>query len=252
MTRLQKILLLVLLAAIMASCDESDHDHQEGEEFGLVPEVEQLEVEEVEIILNERDGEVSLARNFYFVFDGSGSMDEQCAGLRKMDGAVEAVSKFINKIPDDAHIGLAVFDNNMPSHEFREALPLQADSKQAFMDEVVSIIPGGGTPLGECIQFGVDALVEQYKKQLGYGEFRLIVVTDGMSNGTVNIPEAAAYALQYRIPIYAIGLCMEEDHELRAYAMSYRDADNYEDLTKALEETVAETEHFDVENFDID
>ena len=90
-------------------------------------------------------------------------------------------------------------------------------------------------------------LVEQYKRQLGYGEFRLVVVTDGRADG---IPDAASYATRYGIPIYAIGLCVDPGHPLRRYAVSYRAADSFEDLAQGLEETLAELPTYDVTDFE--
>ena len=90
-------------------------------------------------------------------------------------------------------------------------------------------------------------LIEQYKRQLGYGEFRLVVVTDGKAE---RIPDAARHAQGLRIPIYAIGLGIEGDHPLRTYAMSYREANKFDDLEKALEETLAELPVFDVAEFE--
>ena len=103
-----------------------------------------------------------------------------------------------------------------------------------------------GTPLAESIKFGTQQLVAQYKRQLGYGEFRLVVVTDGQAD---EIPGAATYATRYGIPIYAIGLCIGEDHPLRRHAVSYRAADSFGDLARGLEETLAELPSFDVTEF---
>jgi hypothetical protein len=45
-------------------------------------------------------------------------------------------------------------------------------------------------------------------------------------------------------------MCIKEDHPLRQYAVSYRAADNFEDLAKTLEATVAETEFYDAKTFE--
>ena len=115
------------------------------------------------------------------------------------------------------------------------------------MQSINEVEAGGGTPLAKSIGFGTDRLVAQYKKQLGYGEYRLIVVTDGQAS---SIPQAARYATRYGMPIYAIGLYIEGDHPLRTYAVSYREANNYEDLERALEETLAELPSFDLAEFE--
>ena len=53
------------------------------------------QVERIDIPLDNPQGEVSLARNFYFIFDGSGSMRDRQAGRAKLEGAKEAVRKFL-------------------------------------------------------------------------------------------------------------------------------------------------------------
>jgi len=195
-------------------------------------------------------GEARLTRNIYFIMDGSGSMNErttaECGGDRKFSdkitGARWAIKKFLENVPHDVNIGLYVFDY----HGQREVVPLGSANREAFIKAVDAIEASGKTPLADAIRFGTDQLVEQYRKQLGYGEFRLVVVTDGIARG---IPEAAFYAARRGIPIYAIGLCVKVDHPLRHFSVSYRAADSYEDLEKGLEETLAELPAFDVTEF---
>ena len=79
------------------------------------------------------------------------------------------------------------------------------------------------------------------------GEYRLVAVTDGRAD---NIPEAARYAAHFGMPIYAIGLCIGEDHPLRRLAASYRAADSFDDLAQGLEETLAELPDFDPTEFE--
>jgi len=201
------------------------------------------------------EGEISLARNFYFIFDGSGSMrdrpDYDCGGdqtfRRKIDGAKWAVAEFLKKVPNEVNLGLYVFDGRRITASQREMVPLAPDNLAIFLQAVNDIEAGGGTPLAEAIRFGTDALARQRAKQLGYGEFRLIVVTDGLAE---EIPAAAEYATKHAIPIYAIGLCIKEDHPLRRYAISYRAANNFQDLAKALEATVGEAEYYDPKTFE--
>ncbi|MEM7350794.1 MAG: vWA domain-containing protein [Acidobacteriota bacterium] len=207
----------------------------------------------VEIPLDDNlDGaEASLARNFYFIVDGSGSMKSKPSGAcrgdqrspSKLAGAQWAVEQFLERVPDDVNLGLYLFDRDGR----REVVPLAANNREAFLRYINNIRAGGGTPLGPAIHFATDQLVEQYKRQLGYGEFRLVVVTDGRAD---QIPEAARYAAHFGMPIYAIGLCISDDHPLRRYAVSYRAADSFEDLAQGLEETLAELPEFDVTDFE--
>jgi Ca-activated chloride channel homolog len=197
-------------------------------------------------------GEASLTRNFYFIFDGSGSMSEalnkQCQGDKRfgsrLEGAKWAVEQFIPLVPPDVNLGLWVFDANGNS----ERLALGPESRARFLTAVQKVKAGGRTPLTESIEQGVNRLVQQRDKQLGYGEFRLIVVTDGQATERP-LPHAVAYARERRIPIYTIGLCIGAQHELRKYSVSYRAADSIEALRRGLEETLAETNVFDLQAF---
>lgn len=214
--------------------------------------VRTVQNERVEIPLDDKmpGVKVSLARNFYFVIDGSGSMayapENTCSGDKsfgtKLEGAKWAVREFMQKVPNDVNLGLYVFD----SRGSREVVPLGSGNNQRFLQEIENIRASGGTPLAESIRFGTGRLIEQYKKQLGYGEYRLVVVTDGQAD---SIPEAALYSIKFGMPIYAIGLCIGNDHPLQRYALSYRAADSSEDLRKGLEQTLAELPNFNVSEF---
>jgi Ca-activated chloride channel homolog len=197
-------------------------------------------------------GEAALTRNFYFIFDGSGSMAEsltkQCKGDKRfgsrLEGAKWAVEQFLPLVPREVNLGLWVFDANGNS----ERVALSPDSRARVVAEVQKIRAGGRTPLTESIEQGVNRLVQQRDQQLGYGEFRLVVVTDGEATGRP-LPQAVAYARERRIPIYTIGLCLGAEHQLRKHSVSYRAADSIEALKLGLEETLAETSIFDPQTF---
>jgi hypothetical protein len=197
-------------------------------------------------------GEAALTRNFYFIFDGSGSMSEslnkQCKGDKRfgsrLEGARWAVEQFLPLVPRDVNLGLWIFD----ASGNRERVVLGSDNRTKFLTEVQKTRAGGNTPLTESIEQGVNRLVQQRDQQLGYGEFRLIVVTDGQATGRP-LSQAVAYARERHIPIYTIGLCLGVEHELRKYSVSYRAADSIEALKRGLEETLAETNVFDPQTF---
>lgn len=185
-------------------------------------------------------GEISLARNFYFVLDGSGSMDG------KMNEAKAAIEAFVATVPEEnVNLGLYVFD----SKGTREVVPLAANNRAQFLAAVNQADPGGGTPLGTSIKTGVDALNKQYQQQLGYGEYRLIVVTDGASDSGNPVSIGVEPANQFGIPLYTIGFGIGERHELRQHSVSYRSANNQAELTAALEEAVSELDVFEPADF---
>jgi uncharacterized protein with von Willebrand factor type A (vWA) domain len=192
-------------------------------------------------------GTISLRRNFYFVFDGSGSMQHWPKNEakdadrkdRKIDGAKWAVREFLKKVPDDVNLGLYVFDRNGK----REEVPLGPNNRAQFLGAIDAVKAGGNTPLGDAITRGSKALAKQYKKQLGYGEYRLIVITDG--EATDYLASGVNEAKQNKIPIYTIGFDMGQEHELRQHSISYRSADSAAEVEQALEEAAAELDIFD-------
>ena len=239
---------LYLAVFFFTACGPSPVNQQEAQQNVAIA----MQQEKVQIQLDETipGAATSLTRNFYFVFDGSASMgnppDNTCSGDRrfstKIEGAQWAVREFMKNVPSDVNLGLYVFDWNNE----KEVVSLGPGNHQKFLQEVGNIVTGDGTPLADGMRVATEHLVEQYKRQLGYGEFRLIVVTDGIASG---IPEASLNAIRHGIPIYAIGLCIGENHPLRQYALSYQAADSAEDLRRGLEQTLAELSSFDVQEF---
>jgi Ca-activated chloride channel family protein len=229
-----------LLAVAFAACDSRSSSTAQQSAGGNPPTPEPAQAE--------AKGEASLTRNFYFVFDGSGSMAQACGGDRvsKIVGAKQALTQFMAVVPTNCNLGLYVFD----ARGVREAVPLGPDNRGQFLDAVASIRPANGTPLGEAIEFAVRRLAAQRDKQLGYGDFRLVVVTDGEANGRVPLSQATRFAQSNGIPIYTIGLCIGHDHALRKSSVSYRGANSIADLQKGLEETLGETAVFDAATFD--
>jgi hypothetical protein len=196
-------------------------------------------------------GEQSLRKNWYFVIDGSGSMSERpprSSGgdkqfRNKMEGAIWAVLTTVENLPPDVNLGLYVFD----AYGAREVIQLGSNNKDAFVAAVKKIRAGNGTPLGDAIAKGADALADQYRKQLGYGEYRLFVVTDGEATDDLNY--GVNKALSYRMPIYTIGFGIEGDHALRRSSVSYKSADSASDVKQGLAEATAELEVYDPANF---
>lgn len=247
--RLFALLPALLAALLMAGCDP-------GPDPSTVTKVDPMtssaQAATGEAIQAATEGEVSLTRNFYFVIDGSGSMgdrpkvsegDQQFT--TKIEGAKWAVREFMKKVPADVNLGLYIFDHNGS----REVLPIGADNREQFLKAVEDMYADGGTPLGESIEQGVESLVKQLRSQLGYGEFRLIVVTDGEVNAwTLN--RGVGAAIKNGIPIYTIGFGLGEDHPLRQYSVTYQAADSAQDLEKALVEATSEMDQFDPSVFE--
>jgi len=245
---MKKILFFFALIFFVYACQPPGS----GTDRTYETETEEEYVEPAVITFDESSGEASVDKNFYFLFDVSGSMEEYCAGKPKIDGAKAAIFEFLKKVPDNVNIGLLFFGVNNDQYGIQEMVPLGMNNKDEFYNKISVVEPQGGTPLANATYFGMSRLVEQYKKQLGYGEYRLIVITDGIASYPDDFKKQLIELKKYPfIALYGIGLCIDGRHMLKSYSLSYTDANNYEELGKALVETIAESEDFDPDDFDL-
>jgi Ca-activated chloride channel family protein len=189
------------------------------------------------------------AANYYVVLDGSDSMNRVAcsAGKDKIEAARTALSSFAASVPPGANLGLAVFE----SRGIGELLPLGTGNREDFNRAVAQVRAGGGTPLRSAIALAYEKLVEQGRRQLGYGEYNLVVVTDGIaSEGEDPTDMVNRMLAESPVLLSTIGFCIGEDHSLnqpgRVY---YRAADNPEALRKGLEDVLAEAPAFDLTDF---
>lgn len=203
----------------------------------------------VEFLPASESRSISLDRSFYVVVDASGSMNEsECAGQfpNRTEAAKWAVKEFTTKrVPADVNLGLHVFDGSGS----RERVPLGLGNRDAIAREIDRIRGGGNTPLNAAIREAVEALSTQRERQLGYGEFYVVVATDGQASDGDLRTNAVSYAAQQRIPLITIGFCLRSDHPLARASVSYRDANSPQDLLAALHETQGESPYFDATAF---
>jgi Ca-activated chloride channel family protein len=181
----------------------------------------------------------SLQKNFYLVFDGSGSMEGDRIRSAKM-----AAIELVNKLPEEVAIGLYAFDAEGEG----ERVPLGLNNRVAILKAIKNLAASGGTPLGRACVQGTETLVGKRAMQLGYGEFRLIVLTDGESSDSLRPFTRKMQRLLDQgesIPLYTIGFQLAGDHALRQWSVFYQNAQNLEELKKALADATAELESFD-------
>jgi Ca-activated chloride channel homolog len=180
-------------------------------------------------------------KNYYIIFDGSGSM----AGS-KIIMAKKALKKFISIIPDNANIGLLAFDKAGTSERAN-----LGSSKEKILKSIDNIFASGGTPLGKSMEKAYLQLGIQANKQLGYGEYNLVIITDGIaSDESKMIEEVEKILSETPIIIHTIGFQIGEGHSLNQPGrIYYKVANNFEELSKGLEEVLAESENFTVKEY---
>lgn len=189
------------------------------------------------------------AANYYVVFDGSGSMNEQgCSGGdTKIRVAKAALVAFARSVPAQANLGLQVFD----ATGVRERLPLGTGNRDQFTRLVNEVRANAGTPLKEAVRQAYLKLQEQGARQLGYGEYHLVIVTDGQADtGQDPTSEVNRLLTESPIVVQTIGFCIGTKHSLNQPGRTiYRAADNAQELTQGLADVLAEAPQFAVTQF---
>lgn len=192
-----------------------------------------------------------LAKNYVIVFDGSGSMKENACGegQRKIDSGKTALREFAQTIPADANVGLVVFDDSGLGE--RVAIGLGAAHRARFLAEIEKISVNGGTPLRSAITLGGQMLGGQAQRQSGYGEYHLVVVTDGEANAGESPTDIVMMLAKTPVIIHTIGFCIGTSHSLnKAGMVLYHEAKDLASLRKGLQEVLAESSRFDPTTFD--
>ena len=188
-----------------------------------------------------------LAKNYYLVLDGSASMDTtSCSnGKGRMNAAKDALTTFINTIPDEANLALFIFDTHETGE--RVALGRGGNNRRAVLDAVNKARAGGGTPLGASISEAFRKLAIQAQRQAGYGEYNIVVITDGDSSDTIKLESV----FPTPVLVQTIGFCVGEGHDLNKPGLTiYYNAMNPEELTRGLTAVLAEQEIFDITEFE--
>lgn len=180
--------------------------------------------------------------NIIIILDASGSMNENFRGDQtksKMEAAKEALKEVLAKIPDNTHIGLLVFSGSNVQNDW--VYPLGPKNTEQLLAAIDLPQPGGGTPLGQYMRIGANRLLEQREKQYNYGNYRLLIVTDGVAQDQEKVAQYTPEILERQVRVDVIGVDMQTDHLLAKDADSYRRADNPGELVAAVTQILAET-----------
>lgn len=180
--------------------------------------------------------------NIIVILDASGSMRDKFRAdesKTKMDAAKTALKEVLAKVPEGTNIGLLVFSGNNVHDEW--VYPLGPKDTERLMAAIDRPQPGGGTPLGKYMRVGANRLLEQREKQYNYGNYRLLIVTDGEAQDQGKVEQYTPEILNRQIRVDVIGVDMETYHNLAKDADSYRKADNPGELVAAVSQILAET-----------
>lgn len=177
--------------------------------------------------------------NVVILLDGSGSMryNMGSTGQTRIDTARAALRKVLETIDDGTRIGLLVFNERLADKWVHPLGPLD---RKSLSRSLGTISPLGGTPLGEYLRTAANALLEAREKNMGYGTYRMIVVTDGEADDSRDVDRIVPQIMGRGLTVDVIGVAMKQSHTLATKVNSYRRADDPEALVKALKEVFAE------------
>jgi len=256
MKPLSKVIFFLIVVAFFASTFLENKDELKPENTASINKQEMYSARGVDNTWPTlKEGQSSVSdnlnmKNYYLVFDASGSMENsQCSsGQSKIAVAKNSVIEFIKKIPADANIGLNVFD----STGSYERVSLGQQSREKIIAEIQRAQAGGGTPLESAIDTGYHSLSKQAVSQLGYGEYHMVVITDGEASSGED-PQFTVKQMLTRSPIvlHTIGFCISGQHSLNQAGYTlYKAAGNPAELTKGLDSVLAEAPDFNVDAFE--
>jgi hypothetical protein len=178
--------------------------------------------------------------NVVVVLDASGSMSEPFHGAQhcKMDAAKAAMRQVLQTVPASTHVGVLVFSARNFTQDW--LFPLGPRDDARLIVAVNGLQPGNDTPLGRYMKIGADVLLRQREKQLGYGSYRLLIVTDGEADDQFLVERYTPEINARNICIDVIGVNMRHNHPLATKVHAYRRADDAAALSSAMHESFAE------------
>lgn len=179
--------------------------------------------------------------NVVILLDASGSMAERMPGTNrdKLSVARDALKEVLRQLPESTRVGLLVFGGGTERTD-DWYYPLSARDDTRLFAAIDATRAGRGTPLGAYIKRAADRLLEERRRQLGYGTFRLLIVSDGEAQDQDLVNRYTPEVMARGITMDVIGVAMASRHTLATRVHSYRTANDEESLRRALREVLAE------------
>jgi Ca-activated chloride channel homolog len=180
--------------------------------------------------------------NYYFIVDGSGSMDSSSCegGGKKIDVAKQAISKYVSTLSNDVNVGLLAFDRT----GIAERVGLSKNNKAQFDKALFEVQANNSTPLASSIKMAYEKVKNQASKQGSHGEYNIIIVTDGEADGGENPSDIVKeIGLNSPVNITTIGFCINNSHSLNnPEYVHYYPAGSYQSILDGLSTVQAEGE----------
>jgi Ca-activated chloride channel family protein len=218
-----------VLALLATACDSNNQTQGEYEE--IQRESTSLSSWPVQGI----DHALPLRRGMVIAFDCSSSMDGSIGQAKK------AVEVYVQNLSPDVEVGIVTFGGNVKKlSDIR-----QWSGQQEFSEKMKGVYAGGGTPLSQATILSYNMLAQWSVQQKGYCEYHLVVVTDGDATDSIEQLSSNVKTIVDSTPvrIFTIGFNIGQNHALNMPGKTrYVSADNVGELSKGLQEVLAEKE----------
>jgi len=175
-------------------------------------------------------------QNVVVVVDDSGSMNDRMrSGGRRIQAAKRALQVVLEKLPEDAKIGVLALNQGW-------IIPLGKLDRSKTSGQINQLRANGGTLLGARLKLAADELLKLRKDQV-YGDYRLLVVTDGEANDQPLLDYVLPDIMNRGLVVDVIGVDMVSVHSLAQNVHNYRRADDQASLETAIAESLAESDN---------
>jgi hypothetical protein len=176
------------------------------------------------------------------LLDDSGSMRNQMrtdSGVEpRMTVAKTALKRVVEQLPQQTTLGLLLMNGSRRDGGW--LIPLAPLDRKSALAKIANVTADGGTPLGQSMRTAMDELLE-LRKNVPYGDYRLLVVTDGEATDRNVLDQYLPDMVARGITIDVIGVDMQSAHTLASRTHSYRRANDAASFEQALTEIFAES-----------
>jgi len=204
------LLSLVFVTAHLTSCEETLPENL----LPVWPEMKLGSIEKDPVI------------NMVIIFDASQS--------NNIAEAKKALSTYISSLPENVQLGLVTFGGS------KVELDIGTDKKT--LEQVVQgMSADNGTPLGPSVGKAYQLLASRAVTETGFNQYHIAIITDGEADSRSflkrNIDEILK---ESTVSITTIGFKVGENHSLNREGIRYISADDSAELSKGLEQILAE------------
>ena len=178
-----------------------------------------------------------MAKNVYLIIDASSTVTESsCFGYGSKQQVMEAsVFDFIDEVPGNTNLGVIRFDANGPN-EITSLEPVNVTFLKPLLSDTKA---GGQNPVAISVSYAYRALQKQAIQQQGYGEYHIVLLTDGGSdNANELLSVTRTISESSPVVLHAYDFCPRSDNPLSSTAnIDYKPLLSDENLRNAIHGT---------------